>query len=132
MPDEKAPPSTPSTPSPEPQPRLRRMPPLYSGLSHGDLGLKAGFWDGNEEHPVVFRPIVGWIVVMNAAESNFVPFQPVVLNDFGAPSFALNVDGHIGVFAIAMTPEEARDKYALWQPVAGGAPAPAGQSGALN
>jgi hypothetical protein len=84
--------------------------------------LKVGYWDGTETHPVEFRDIVGWVVVVNAIDANVVPFQPVVLNDFGAPAFAVNLIGYIGVFALASTPDEARQKYALWQPKAGGSP----------
>jgi hypothetical protein len=112
-------------------PRTLR-PQMYSSLCANDLDLKAGFWDGDEQHPVLFRPIVGWVVVMNADEIRVVPFQPVVLNDFGAPVFAARLPGHIGVFGKAMTAEEARQKYALWQPKTPDAEPAGSQSGILN
>ena len=125
MPDDKA------QPGRAPKPRHLA---IYSSISPNDLDLKAGFWDGDEQHAVGFRPIVGWVVVMNAEEIRTVPFQPVVLNDFGAPVFAVNLPGHIGVFAKALTPDEARQKYALWQPKSGEGEtgAAGGQWGTLN
>ena len=33
----------------------------WGAISQGDLGLQAAYWTGQDDDPVSFRPIVGWI-----------------------------------------------------------------------
>ena len=107
---------------------------MLSSLCPNDLGLKAGFWSGDEKDPVRFRPIVGWVVVSNSVEASFGPFLAVALSDLGFPTFLLEgtFPGFIGVFGNALTPEEARAKYEQWRKPAAGPGGPGGQSQQLN
>jgi hypothetical protein len=98
---------------------IERQPAIVSAICPDDLGLKAGFWTRNEGDPVTFRPLVGWVTVMNFVQAGIGPFVPLVLNDLAFPSFLteLNFPTFVGVFAKALTPEEAHEKLKSWMPL---------------
>ena len=113
-----------------------------STICPDDLGLKAGFWSTKPEEPMTFRPIVGWVTVTNFIESALGPFIAIVLNDNAFPTFLStpNFPNYVGVFAKALTPEEAKAKCLSWHvktetgapPSDSPAGGPGGQSQSLN
>jgi hypothetical protein len=109
--------------------------PWLSSLCPNDLGLKAGFWSGKNEDAVRFRPIVGSLVVTNFVQGTALgPFLPVVLSDLAFPTIVAGdaFPDYIGVFANALTAEEARAKFEQWRKKPGPADGPGTQSQPLN
>jgi hypothetical protein len=119
MANEKTAPAPPPQPAPGPPPPR----PTLSGLCPNDLGLKAGFWSGNDADAVTFRPIVGWLVVTNFAKGTTIgPFLAVVVSDIGLPTIVVGnaFPDHIGIFPNDTSPEDARAKYEQWRAKPGG------------
>jgi hypothetical protein len=98
---------------------------MWSAISQGDLGLKAGFWTGKEGDTLTFRSIVGWVSVVSQDVPSEVPpkngFFPVVLADYMLPTGAMFLPNYVGVFLKNMSDKEAKIASASWT---GGAPQP--------
>jgi hypothetical protein len=126
----------PSKPGPSQEPISKEpntVKSLISSMCPDDLGLKAGFWTRKEGEPVTFRPIVGWVTVTNFLETDAIPFHAVGLNDKGFPTLlnTFTFPDYIGVFAKALTPQEALAKFAEWDAKREGGPS-GGQPQALK
>jgi hypothetical protein len=91
-----------------------RAQPVFSAIAPGSLGLKAGFWSGKGGDPITFRPIIGWVTVMNFLDAGLDPFQSIVLNDRAYPLASYILPTFIGLFREAITPEEAWKEYSSW------------------
>lgn len=77
-------------------------PEMWSGITAGDLGLKAVYWTGGTaEDGLTFRPIVGWITfnTIGPASPPYVPhgFAAIVISDAWLPTLASAVAGFQGV-----------------------------------
>lgn len=105
----------------QPKPQHHEM---WSAISPGDLGLKAGFWTGKEKDPLDFKSIVGWVsVVSRTAPSDTPPqngFHPVVLADNMYPVGAPLLPRYCGVFLKEMTESEAKRVAATWRNASSG------------
>ena len=88
-----------------------------STICPDDLGLKAGFLV-HEARRAYDLPTycLGWVTVTNFIESALGPFIAIVLNDNAFPTFLStpNFPNYVGVFAKALTPEEAKAKCLSW------------------
>lgn len=74
-------------PKPTPPPHVH-LPSVieWSGISQGDLGLKAMYWTDDTKTSVTSLPIVGWISFSNKKVTDIVPingFAPVVVSEEG-------------------------------------------------
>jgi hypothetical protein len=98
---------------------------VWSAISPGDLGLKAGYWTEKDSDPLTFKPIVGWITVLSReppfTDSNPPKngFYPVVLADplFSGlmwPIVASNLPSYCGVFPKKMTERKAKALALEW------------------
>jgi len=112
----------------QPKPQHHEM---WSAISQGDLGLKAGFWSGEESDSLAFKPIVGWVSVVgrDVPSSPEVPpkngFYPVVLADHMYPTGAPMLPKYCGVFLKSMSESEAKTAALAWlKPKAGAEPQP--------
>jgi hypothetical protein len=88
----------------------------WSTISPGDLGLKAGFWTGEDSDPMTFTPIIGWITVTlrKADEPPFNTFAAVVLSEQMFPVLALTLPNHRGVFLKDMPADQAKVRAREW------------------
>ncbi len=89
---------------------------MWSAISPGDLGLKAGFWTRKKEDPLTFREIVGWVsiatrVVPNPAVNGF---YAVILSNSMHPSLAMALEGYCGVFLKNMAAPDAKVRAMEW------------------
>jgi len=91
---------------------------LWSAISSGDLGLKAGYWTGKDDDPLTFRPIVGWVTAMTRkvpftdADPPKNGFYAVVLADDMYPTPAGLLANYCGVF-LKKTKEDLAKQLAL-------------------
>ena len=92
----------------------------WSPISPGDLGLKAGYWTGQDADPLRFRPVLGWITVNTASNQHF--FQAVVLSDLMLPTVAILMPQYCGVFLKEMTEEQAKAEAKRWMSTRPGHP----------
>ncbi|HYK00407.1 MAG TPA: hypothetical protein VE974_01535 [Thermoanaerobaculia bacterium] len=92
-----------------PKPPKKPYPELGS-ICAGDFGLKAGFRDPDKGGAVTFRPIVGWVSVVNYIDTARLPFVGVVINDDDTPTMAAqaHMPNFVGYFKNNATAEEAR------------------------
>ncbi len=99
-------------------------PPLFSAMTLGDLGMRAAFWSGRSGEAVTFKPIVGWVTVMNVAErGGGDSILPVVQADDGLPIVQpFGLGGCIGIFRHSVSAEEARSRFESRRPPAQGRP----------
>jgi hypothetical protein len=105
----------PQPPKPQPAKVLHEM---WSAISPGDLGLKAGYWTGKEGDALTFRDIVGWATVVSREVPSDEPpkndFFAVVLADNMFPVVATIVPHYCGVFLKAMAESEAKKAAVVW------------------
>jgi hypothetical protein len=110
-----------SAPAPEPYAGAKSpVHELWSTISQGDLGLKAGFWTGEDFDPLTFKPIVGWITVM-MRQPPFADDRPpkngfyaVVLADSMLPTVADFLPNFRGVFLKEMSEDQAKSRAKEW------------------
>jgi hypothetical protein len=95
-------------------------PEHWSPISPGDLGLKAGYWTGQDKDPVRFRAVIGWITINTATNQHF--FQAVVLSDLMLPTVAILMPQYCGVFLKEMTEEQAKAEAKRWMSAHPGQP----------
>jgi hypothetical protein len=88
----------------------KQVSPQISAICPNDFGLKAGFLDRDKGGKITFKPIVGWVSVINYVESGRLPFVAVVMNDDGFPSMAADrhLPNFVGHFDKAATAAEAQ------------------------
>ena len=105
---------------PAPGPYKKAEPPpifheWWSAISPGDLGLKAGYWTGNDSDPMTFLPIVGWVTVLMRKlpfiDDKNLPqngFYPVVISDLMFPELANLLPNYCAIFLKDMTDDQAK------------------------
>jgi hypothetical protein len=99
------------------EPKPDAAPPMLSSICPGDLGLKAAFWTDTRRAAFTFKPILGWVTVMNhffRLEARDQDFHPVVLNEFGHPVLAPLIKGYAWVFEKGVSHERAKQLWDEW------------------
>jgi hypothetical protein len=93
---------------------------VWSAISQGDLGLKAGYWKDEPGGEVVFRPIVGWVTWFGSnmgapTEPTKRGFVAVVIAGTCFPTIAQHAyPKYVGVFPAEMSSDDARKKSEEW------------------
>jgi len=95
------------------------IPELFSAITPGDFGLKAGYWTGEDSDPMTFRPVLGWVTVTSLppyTEANPPKnlFWPLVLSDRMYPVLAIAVPNCRGVFLKDMPEDQAKVRSQEW------------------
>ncbi|HXJ21104.1 MAG TPA: hypothetical protein VMT03_12810 [Polyangia bacterium] len=93
----------------------------WSGITPHDLGLKAAYWSGKEDDPVVYRPVVGWMTVTGRA-TDAPPntplanqFFPLVLGDDWWPHSAWELTNYGGVVPKDIADDAVKEAIKKWR-----------------
>ena len=102
--------------------------PLFGPITPGDLGMQAGYWTDGSMSKIKFKPILGWLTVVNHAQlgARGPVLIPVSANDYGYPDTAFRGTSYVGVFDKGLSEEQALEEYKRWpKPPSGPARQPA-------
>lgn len=99
---------------PSSRPPTPPLPPVpateeWSGISPGDLGMKAVYWKDEAKTGFTFRPIIGWITFGSRKLTDAVPthgFAAIVIADWWLPALATGIKGHACIAPKDATDEE--------------------------
>lgn len=100
----------------------------WSGISPGDLGLKAVYWTDDTCTAIVSRPIVGWITYAGRRLTDVLTnrgFAAIVIADFWVPVLAGAVPRFVGIAPKDKSDEEIIARMREWG-AGGGSPQPQG------
>jgi hypothetical protein len=96
--------------------------PVFSSISPGNLGVRAGYWSRDEADDVMFEPIIAWASILNYVEAGCWAFEALVLGPdhlYPTPApFTREYKGKphpfAGLFPLECTQTEAKARAKVW------------------